>query len=338
MVLKTPALNKRSKVLSANKRIACYSNNGYYQVLSAESATKDGMSISGLIIDEIHQMKTRGLYDVFTKGSGDARQQPLFFIITTAGTNRESVCYELFLKAKDILAGKRVDPTFYPVIYALGDGEVDASPLRGRDCYAGLDLSSTSDITAFVLVFPPRTEEEKYIVLPRFWLPADTIPKRCRHDHVMYDVWATQGYIDVTPGNVIDYKYIQAAIEDALSTYHIIEIAYDPWNATMLANTLLDEGAPMVQHRQGFKEMSPSSKEVEKLLMEGKINHGSNPVLRWMAGNVVMSTDETKNIKPSKSKANEKIDGMVAMIMAVGRASLNRETSSVYDERGIITF
>lgn len=124
MVLMTPALNKRAKVLAANKRIACYANNGYYQVLSAESATKDGMSISGLVIDEIHAMKTRDLYDVLTKGSGDARQQPLFFIITTAGTNKESVCYELFLKAKDILAGKREDPSFYPVIYAL-DPETD---------------------------------------------------------------------------------------------------------------------------------------------------------------------------------------------------------------------
>lgn len=408
MVLMTPALNKRAKVLAANKRIACYANNGYYQVLSAESATKDGMSISGLVIDEIHAMKTRDLYDVLTKGSGDARQQPLFFIITTAGTNKESVCYELFLKAKDILAGKREDPSFYPVIYALdpetddwndeetwyksnpslgetinidrmrdayrealqnpadeatfkrlrlgiwnsgdvawipdhvyakGDGVIDLDELYDRDCYAGLDLSSTSDITAFVLVFPPRRDDEQYIVLPYFWLPEDTMEKRCRRDHVMYDTWAAQGYINVTPGNVIDYRFIQDFIERTCERYHVLEIAYDRWNATMLVQNLLDEGLPLIPHGQGYKDMSPPSKEVYKLLMEGKILHGGNPVLRWMAGNVVMEQDPAGNIKPTKAKAVEKIDGIVAMIMAMGRAVINEgSTGSVYDERGLFSF
>lgn len=408
MVLMTPALNKRAKVLAANKRIVCYFNNGYYQVLSAESATKDGYSISGLVIDEIHAMKNRDLYDVLTKGSGDARQQPLFFIITTAGTNKEGVCYELFLKAKDILAGKRFDPSFYPVIYALdpekddwndeenwykanpslgetinidrmrdayrealqnpadeatfkrlrlgiwnsgdvawipdhiyalGNGSIDEESLRGRDCYAGLDLSSTSDITAFVLVFPPNTEEDDYIVLPYFWLPEDTMEIRCRRDKVMYDVWAAQGYINTTAGNVIDYRFVQNFIERTCEKYHVREIAYDRWNATMLVQNLMDEGLTMVPFGQGYKDMSPASKELYKVLLEGRFKHGGNPVLKWMAGNVVMEQDPAGNIKPTKAKAVEKIDGIVAWIMAMGRAVVNEgNTGSVYDERGLLSF
>lgn len=407
MVLQHPSLNSRAKVLAANKRIACYKNNGYYQVLSAESSTKDGMSISGLVIDEIHAMKTRDLYDVLTKGSGDARQQPLFFIITTAGMSKETVCYELFLKSKDILAGRREDPSFYPVIYALepdddwndetnwykanpsldytisidrmrdayreaiaspaneatfkrlrlglwqasdvawipdhiyelGNQEIDIPALKGRDCYGGLDLSSTGDITAFVLVFPPRDETEKYIVLPFFWLPEDTLQVRCRRDHVMYDKWAAEGYINVTDGNVIDYRFVQAFIEEKCEQYHCKSICYDRWNATMLVENLMDEGITMVPFGQGYKDMSPASKETYKLLMEGNLVHGGNPVLKWMAGNVVMEQDPAGNIKPTKAKSTEKIDGIVAMIMAVGMAVMNAgDTNSIYDERGIISF
>lgn len=407
MVKNNEDLMDISKVNASIKRVVCYPNNGFYQVLSAETGSKHGLNISGLIFDEIHAQPNRKLYDVLTKYSGSARTQPLFISITTAGNNLESICYELHLKAQDILDGKRHDPSFYPVLFNLApdddwmdeknwykanpslghtlsierfredfqnaienpaeintfkqlrlnmwvsssvqwipediydkcSGEIDIEELKYRDCYAGLDLSSTSDITALVLVFPPRNEDEKYIVLPYFWLPEDTLELRCRRDHVMYDVWAQQGFINVTPGNVIDYKWVKATIEDVCSKYHVLEIAYDPWNSTMLAGELIESGAPMIQHRQGYKEMSPSSKETYKLLMEGKVNHGGNPVLKWMATNVVMEQDPAGNIKPTKAKSIEKIDGIVALIMAMGRAVINQgNTGSVYDERGIITF
>lgn len=407
MVEMSPALMRRSKIRTAGKRIINYRNAGFYQVLSAETGTKHGLNVSGLVFDEIHAQPNRKLYDVLTKGSGDAREQPLFFIITTAGNDKNSICYELHTKALDLMAGRKKDYTFYPVVYGLeheedwtdeanwykanpslghtiqidrvreayrnavenpaeenvfkqlrlniwtsasirwipeqvydkGSLPIDRDALRGRMCYAGLDLSSTSDITALVLAFPPRPEEEKYILLPFFWLPEDTLELRCRRDHVLYDVWQKQGFIQTTEGNVIHYGFIEKFIERLGETYHIREIAYDRWNATQMVQNLEDMGFTMVPFGQGFKDMSPPSKELFKLLMEGNIIHGGNPVLKWMAGNVVMRQDPAGNIKPDKEKSVEKIDGIVASIMALDRCIRNRTGSgSVYDERGVISF
>lgn len=407
MVEMSPALMRRSKIRTAGKRIINYRNAGFYQVLSAETGTKHGLNVSGLVFDEIHAQPNRKLYDVLTKGSGDAREQPLFFIITTAGNDKNSICYELHTKALDLMAGRKKDYTFYPVVYGLeheedwtdeanwykanpslghtiqidrvreayrnavenpaeenvfkqlrlniwtsasirwipeqvydkGSLPIDRDALRGRMCYAGLDLSSTSDITALVLAFPPRSDDEKYILLPFFWLPEDTLELRCRRDHVLYDVWQKQGFIQTTEGNVIHYGFIEKFIERLGETYHIREIAYDRWNATQMVQNLEDMGFTMVPFGQGFKDMSPPSKELFKLLMEGNIIHGGNPVLKWMAGNVVMRQDPAGNIKPDKEKSVEKIDGIVASIMALDRCIRNGTVSgSVYDERGVISF
>ncbi|MBY4973242.1 terminase large subunit [Streptococcus phage phi-SsuYTJ2_rum] len=407
MVQMSRPLEKRSKIMGATKRIVNYSNAGFYQVLSAETGTKHGLNVSGLVFDEIHAQPNRHLYDVLTKGSGDAREQPLFFIITTAGTDRNSICYELHTKALDILNGRKKDTSFYPVVYGLSDEDdwndeanwLKANPslghtigidrvreayqqaldnpaeenvfkqlrlnmwtsssvawipehvyakgndpiqyesLKGRSCYAGLDLSSTSDITAFVLVFPPRFEEENYIVLPFFWLPEDTLELRCRRDHVLYDVWERQGYIKTTEGNVVHYGFIEKFIEDLSEIYHIKEIAYDRWNATQMVQNLEGMGLTMVPFGQGYKDMSPPSKELYKLMMEGKIQHGGHPVLKWMGQNVVMRQDPAGNIKPDKEKSVEKIDGIVALIMGLDRCIRHQtEEGSVYDERGILSF
>ena len=407
MVEMSPALLRRSKIRSAGKRIINYRNAGFYQVLSAETGTKHGLNVSGLVFDEIHAQPNRKLYDVLTKGSGDAREQPLFFIITTAGNDKNSICYELHTKALDLMQGRKKDYTFYPVVYGLeadedwtdeanwykanpslghtikiervreayqnaienpaeenvfkqlrlniwtsasirwipeqvydkGNIPIDLDSLRGRMCYGGLDLSSTSDITALVLAFPPRNDDEKYILLPFFWLPEDTLELRCRRDHVLYDVWQKQGFIQTTEGNVIHYGFIEKFIERLGETYNIREIAYDRWNATQMVQNLEDMGFTMVPFGQGFKDMSPPSKELFKLLMEGNILHGGNPVLKWMAGNVVMRQDPAGNIKPDKEKSVEKIDGIVASIMALDRCIRNGKGSgSVYDERGVIAF
>ncbi|MFI3096416.1 terminase large subunit [Streptococcus suis] len=407
MVQMSRPLEKRSKIMGATKRIVNYSNAGFYQVLSAETGTKHGLNVSGLVFDEIHAQPNRHLYDVLTKGSGDAREQPLFFIITTAGTDRNSICYELHTKALDILNGRKKDTTFYPVVYGLSDEDdwndeanwrranpslghtigidrvreayqqaldnpaeenvfkqlrlnmwtsssvawipehvyakgndpIQYDSLKGRSCYAGLDLSSTSDITAFVLVFPPRFEEEDYIVLPFFWLPEDTLELRCRRDHVLYDVWERQGYIKTTEGNVVHYGFIEKFIESLSEIYHIKEIAYDRWNATQMVQNLEGMGLTMVPFGQGYKDMSPPSKELYKLMMEGKIQHGGHPVLKWMGQNVVMRQDPAGNIKPDKEKSVEKIDGIVALIMGLDRCIRHQiDEGSVYDERGILSF
>lgn len=225
-------------------------------------------------------------------------------------------------------------------IYDLGNQPIDMEALKGRDCYGGLDLSSTGDITAFVLMFPPRVPEEKYIMLPFFWIPEDTIPQRVRRASVPYDVWYQQGYLMATEGNVIHYGFIEKVIEELGKTYHILEIAFDRWGAVQMTQNLEGMGFTVVPFGQGFKDMSPPTKEFYKLLMEGRITHGGNPVMAWMAGNVVVDTDPAGNIKPTKAKSPEKIDGIVAAIMALDRCIRNegQQQGSVYDERDMIVF
>ncbi|MGE9883658.1 terminase large subunit [Blautia obeum] len=408
MVEMSPALMKRSKLMSATKRIVNYGNAGFYQVLSAEVGSKHGFSISGLVFDEIHTQPNRQLYDVLTKYSSDARQNPLHFIITTAGNDRNSIAFELHTKAIDILEGRRVDPTFYPVVYGLKDDEdwedeanwykvnpslgytvdierlrdayreakqnpadeitfkwlrmnmwvssttswipdtifmkgnepIDMRLLEGRDCYAGLDLSSTGDITALVLIFPPKNVDEKYILVPYFWVPEETIPQRVKANSVPYEVWEKQGHLMATEGNVIHYDFIEKFICDLAEKYHILEIAVDRWNATHMIQNLEDAGFTMVPFGQGFASMSTPTKEFYRLLMEGQIIHAGHPVLRWMAGNVVIETDAAENIKVTKAKSKEKIDGIVASIMALDRClrNLGEPQGSVYDERGLLVF
>lgn len=408
MVEMSPALMKRSKLMSATKRIVNYGNAGFYQVLSAEVGSKHGFSISGLVFDEIHTQPNRQLYDVLTKYSSDARQNPLHFIITTAGNDRNSIAFELHTKAIDILEGRRVDPTFYPVVYGLKDDEdwedeanwykvnpslgytvdierlrdayreakqnpadeitfkwlrmnmwvssttswipdaifmkgnepIDMRLLEGRACYAGLDLSSTGDITALVLIFPPSNLDEKYILVPYFWVPEETIPQRVKANSVPYDIWEKQGHLLATEGNVIHYDFIEKFICDLAEKYHILEIAVDRWNATHMIQNLEDAGFTMVPFGQGFASMSTPTKEFYRLLMEGQIVHAGHPVLRWMAGNVVIETDASENIKVTKAKSKEKIDGIVASIMALDRCLRNQgePQGSVYDERGLLVF
>jgi phage terminase large subunit-like protein len=406
MVDQSPALKKRIKPVLSRKRLVYMPTGSFYQVLSSEAYTKHGFNVHGVVFDELHAQPNRQLYDVMTKGSGDARKQPLFFLITTAGTDRNSICYEVHQKAVDILRGKKKDPTFYPVIYSIEDGEdwsdekvwyrvnpslghtidiekvraayqsarenpaeenlfrqlrlnqwvkqsvrwmpmetwekcahpVDPEKLKGRVCFGGLDLSSTIDITAFVLVFPPIPGDDKYYVLPYFWLPEETLDLRVRRDHVPYDIWQQQGHLLTTEGNVIHYGFIEKFIEDLNTEYHIKEIAFDRWGAVQMVQNLEGAGFTVVPFGQGFKDMSPPTKELMKLTLEGKIAHGGHPVLSWMIDNIYVQTDPAGNIKPDKAKSMEKIDGAVASIMALDRCIRNegRTETSVYDERGLI--
>jgi phage terminase large subunit-like protein len=406
MVRMCPALNRRVKILTATKRIVFSPTNSFYQVLSAEAYSKHGFNIHGVVFDELHTQPNRKLFDVMTKGSGDARTQPLFFLITTAGTDTHSICYEQHQKAMDILEGRKKDATFYPVIFGAGEDEdwtssqtwkkanpslgetialdkvkaacesarenpgeenifrqlrlnqwvkqavrwmpmekwdqcsfqVKPEDLEGRVCYGGLDLSSSTDITAFVLVFPPTGEDETFRVLPYFWIPEETIGLRVRRDHVPYDIWEREGHIQTTEGNVVHYGYIEKFIEDLGTRYNIREIAFDRWGAVQMVQNLEGMGFTVVPFGQGFKDMSPPTKELMKLVLGRELAHGGHPVLRWMMDNIFIRTDPAGNIKPDKEKSTEKIDGAVATIMALDRAIRcgNDTSASVYDGRGIL--
>ena len=407
MVEQCPALKKRIKPVMSVKRLVYKPTNSFYQVLSAEAYTKHGLNVHAVIFDELHSQPNRELFDVMTKGSGDARTQPLFFLITTAGTDRHSVCFEQHQKAEDILCGRKVDPTFYPVIYGAADDAdwtseevwyranpslghtvdigkvrnacmsardnpaeenifrqlrlnqwvkqstrwmqmekwdacafpVDEGELLGRECYGGLDLSSSIDITAFVLVFPPRDDTERYVFLPYFWIPEENMARRVRRDHVPYDVWEKQGFLETTEGDVIHYGFIESFIEDLGKRFHIKEIAFDRWGAVQMVQNLEGLGFTVVPFGQGFKDMSPPTKRLMELVLERNVAHGGHPVLRWMMDNIFVRTDPAGNIKPDKEKSAEKIDGAVAAVMALDRAVRNSgSTGSVYDERGILSF
>lgn len=408
MVRMCPALNKRCKILTSQKRILYTPTNSFYQVLSAEAYSKHGFNIHGVVFDELHTQPNRKLFDVMTKGSGDARMQPLYFLITTAGTDTNSICYETHQKAKDILEGRKIDPTFYPVIYGASEEEdwtdpkvwlksnpslgetigmdkveaacesakqnpgeensfrqlrlnqwvkqavrwmpmdkwdacafpVNEEMLEGRVCYGGLDLSSTTDLTSFCLVFPPEDEEEPFYVLPYFWVPEDTLDLRVKRDHVPYDVWNRQGYLETTEGNVVHYGYIEKFIERLGERFNIRDIAFDRWGATQMSQDLENMGFTVVPMGQGFASMSPPTKELMKLTLEKKIAHGGHPVLRWNMDNIFIRTDPAGNIKADKAKSTEKIDGAIAMIMALDRAIRcgNDTSESVYDSRGLLVF
>ena len=411
MVELCPALKKRIKFERSKKQLTYLPTNSKYKVLSAEANTKHGFNISGVVFDELHTQPNRKFFDVMTKGTGDARKQPLYFLITTAGDNTHSVCYEIHQKAVDIIKGTKTDPTFYPVIYGADvdddwtDPEVwkkanpslgltigmdkviaacesakqnpaeensfrqlrldqwvkqavrwmpmekwsrcafpvDEKELEGRVCYGGLDLSSTSDITAFVLVFPPvapEDPEEKYYILPYFWIPEDTIDLRVKRDHVNYEVWQRQEYVMATEGNVIHYAFIEKFIEKLGERFNIREIAFDRWGAVQMVQNLEGMGFTVVPFGQGFKDMSPPTKELMKLTLEERIAHGGNPVLWWMFDNVVVRKDSAGNIKMDKERSTEKIDGAIATVMALDRAiRCGYDTgASVYDNRGLLFF
>lgn len=406
MVEQAPALRRRIKVIPSTKRMVYMPTGSVYQVLSSDVPSKHGLNVSACVFDELHAQPNRKLYDVMTQGSGDARKQPLWFFLTTAGTDRNSICWEVHQKAMDILEGRKADPRFYPVVYGLSEDDdwtleenwykanpslgytidiekvrdafrkakespaeenifrqlrlnqwvkqsvrwmpmdkwdecgtpVDPYELEGRPCYAGMDLSSTSDLTAFVLVFPPLDDDEPYWVMPFFWLPEETLDLRVRRDHVMYDVWQRQGYINTTEGNVVHYGYIQKFIGELGERYNIREIAYDRWNATQMVQNLEDDGFTMIPFGQGFRDMSPATKELMRVVLEHKLAHGGHPVLRWNMDNVFVRTDPAGNVKPDKEKSTEKIDGAVALVMALDRALKNGSEAggSVYDTRGLL--
>jgi phage terminase large subunit-like protein len=402
-------LSRVTKTIMSTKRIVYPRTGSFYQVLSSDVKSKSGLNPSCVILDEIWTYPNPDLAKMLTTGSGDAREQPLFIYLTTAGNKLQGYGWEMHQKAKDVLSGRRIDPTFLPIIYGLEEDDdwedesnwykanpslghtiqiervrehflqakqdpaeealfkqlrlnmwlkqqikwmpmdtwakcahpVDPDMLKGRVCFGGLDLSSSTDITAFVLVFPPVDGDDKYYVLPYFWLPEETLDIRVRRDHVPYDIWQNQGYLLTTEGNVIHYGFIEKFIEELGQDYNIQEIAFDRWGAVQMVQNLEGAGFTVVPFGQGFKDMSPPTKELMKLALEKRIAHGGHPVLSWMMDNIHIRTDPAGNIKPDKAKSTEKIDGAVAMIMALDRCIRNEGVSkdkSVYDERGLVVF
>lgn len=212
-------------------------------------------------------------------------------------------------------------------------GDFDAEALRGRDCYAGLDLSSTTDLTAFVLAFPV---DDAVYVLPYFWAPAETARRAEERDRVPYTTWARQGLITLTPGNAVDYGRVEHDIKTLAKRFRIRELAYDRWNASYLIQRLQDDGATVIPVGMGYATMSAPMKFLEELVLTERLVHGGNPILNWQADALTIEQDAAGNIKPSKAKSRQRIDGMVALVMALSRLMVHGQARSVYDERDVL--
>ena len=194
--------------------------------------------------------------------------------------------------------------------------------LEGRPCWAGMDLASTQDLSAFVMVFPPRDDVEPWHFIPRFWLPQDrlTDPNTPRRTQELYKRWKAAGDIITTPGNTVDYDYIRDEIKHLGELYEIREIGFDPWNKSYLVPKLEADGFTMVQMRQGVGTMHSPTKFLETLIISHNLNPSPSPVLTWNASNVSVYRDNNGNIKPTRENDDLKIDGIVAAIMGLGRA------------------
>jgi phage terminase large subunit-like protein len=409
----SPSLAKRIVKFRDNMNVP--TTNSKFEPLGSDEDTLDGLNVHAAIVDELHAHKTRFVWDVLDTGTA-ARRQPLMFAITTAGFNRQSVCWKQHEYAEKVLDGILDDDTLFAFIAALdadddwedeknwakanpnlavsvklddlrrkahkakGDPsalnsflrlhlnrwtETDSrwllvddwnacahttgdpraarleaeSRLAGRRCFGGLDLSSKIDLTAFALIFPPDDDDPLWTVLPYFFMPADNVQRRVKEDRVDYDVWIRQGFIEETEGNVVDYDFVKVRIAALGDRFHVEEIAFDKWNATQLATQLGGLGFTMTEFGQGYASMSGPTNELKGYILGRKFAHLGNPVLRWMASNLVVQQDAAGNVKPNKEKAPEKIDGIVASIMALGRAIAagDDDSTSVYDSQPLLT-
>ena len=216
------------------------------------------------------------------------------------------------LNQQSVLAGRAIE------LGAWDSAPASPPELAGRACYAGLDLASTIDLASYALDFP--SDDGTHDVLWRVFAPASALPVLDRRTGGKASAWAEAGLITVTEGDVIDYDAIKVALRADAEVYDLREIAFDRWGATQLSTDLIDEGFPLIQTGQGFASMSGPTKELLRLVAAGNYRHGHNPVARWQAGNLVTRADPAGNVKPDKSKSADKIDSIVAAIMALDRA------------------
>lgn len=214
--------------------------------------------------------------------------------------------------------------------------KIDIKKLKRQRCFLGIDLSSNTDLTALVLVFPKEEPYDEITVLPFFFMPSSNVMERQAQDAVAYQAWIEQGYIIATEGNIVDLEFIYSFILELKDTFNIIEAGFDPWKAIELATKLDSEGLEVVQMRQGHSTLGAPTHRLESLIMSHMIRHGGNPVLRWMMSNTTVIRDSNDNVRPDKSATTARIDGVVALVMALGRMMVTiPEGESVYESRGV---
>ena len=404
MRLKSPALSKLIQVYKSSSTLVIEKWRSKFVPLGADQDTQSGLNVHGALIDEVHEHKSRAMIDILRTAMG-ARRQPIQIETTTAGYDRQSVCYEHHEYSREILENTIQDDTWFTFMSYAEDGSdwtdpsvwaqvnpnygitvnpddliaqrdqakrmpsaqntfrrfhlcqwtqqsnrwidvalwnenagvVDEGDLEGRLCYGGLDLSSVSDLTAWVMVFPHDDDPEALDILARFWCPEDKLTDDGNRYQAQYQVWARDGWLQTTPGSAVDYGFVKKQILEDAGRFQLIDLNIDRlFQAYGVSQELQDEGLTVYGMGQGFMSFAPLTKEFEKRLLLKKLHHGNNPILTWMADNVAVSQDPAGNLKPDKAASQGKIDGVVALLMALDRAMRREKPKrSVYEDHGL---
>ena len=412
MIQANPKLNKdfmlfQNSVVMGNKS---------YKPLSADVGTNDGGNNNVVIIDELHRFKDRELVDLM-EGSMAAKEEPIFFMITTAGSSFTSICWEKHEYAVKVRDGVIKDDRFLPVIYAADKNDdpfseetwIKANPnygvsvrkdfmkeqaekarmsaayrnnflrlhlniwtnvqdvwipdqifhrcaakenrdwlfekLKGSAAYCAMDLSSTTDLSSFTVMIRPDENRDiypdKFISLNWYFLPEEKGQDSADRNNAVYLNWVAAGYIEETPGNVIDYDLIYARIMEVADNFNLVGLAFDPWNSHQIAAKLTDTLGEdrMFKHPQDFKAFTSPVQDFEVTIQKGEYVYDGNPVTRWCMSNTSLKfTSDGKACKPDKSKREQKIDGAVTNIMAYNAANKLKDRSGSYIvETGTIT-
>lgn len=244
----------------------------------------------------------------------------------------EGMVAEIQFKTKNLNIWTNTGSTWIPDdVYMDCYDNFTEEDLLGQECYGGLDLASERDIAAYVLYFP---EQKRF--LEYYFCPQAKIDDRGRGDGVDYVQWAADGWIIPTEGDWIDQNFIQHYILESMQKFVVKEINYDAWGASKMVQDLIAEGAPFLPFRQGFKSMSPPTKELNNMINRGDIRHNGNPVTRWMMSNVYLVYDPTLAVKIDKSKSSDKVDGAVALVMAIG-GWMEAKSDEYYEGEGVYT-
>jgi len=404
MVDKSPGMQVRFGVRTFAHSIVVNDSGSSFKYLSSDSHGLDGLNISGAIIDELHAHKSRDVFDVVETATG-SREQPIIFIITTAGSNRAGICYEQRIYLTKLLRQAAHDESYFGIIYTLDedddwtdpavwakanpnygvsvspedierkckkacevssaqnnfktkhlnvwvnadvawmdmnkwkaceDIELDVDEFEGEECISSLDLASKIDIAANIKVFRRTIDgTNHFYAFGTYWLPEETIYTATND---FYQGWANEGHLIATDGNVIDFDVIEDELREQKSLFALREIPFDPFQATQLSTRMIGEGFPMVEMGATVKNFSEPMKELDAIVRDGRLHHNGDPVLEWMISNVVCHTDVKDNIYPRKERPENKIDGAVALIMAIGRwITQEQPQDSVYKKRGIIS-
>lgn len=399
MVRKSPSLAKRCKIRDSTRRII-YSGS-FLRAIPANEGGSHGFDSHLIVGDELHAWPGREFHDVLHTSTG-ARRQPLELYITTAGYDRQSICYEKYQYAKQVRDGKRDDEAFLPAIFEVEEDDdwtdpdvwTNANPNLGvslatdylqsecekaqanpayentfrrlhlnqwtsqesrwlqmahwRKCdisdgpiaddlrqVGGLDLSAVADFTAWMRV---ARDGDKIRCRGHYWLPEPKAQEYARARNLPIDRWVRDGWLTLIPGTEIDHAYIYSRIKEDAAKYGIRDMGFDPWNAEDLHTKLTADGLQLVLVRQGYGSLSAPSKDLERQVLGHRLDHGNDPVLEWMAENAVAKVDENNNIRPVKQQGHAKIDGIVALIMAIHVLNIVvPQGPSIYETPGMLS-